>query len=209
MNIIDAYLKYTSQLIFFISGFSGTKKSKVAELLARDTKLKLISLKDYYLKDKGEKITLPNNKEITSYDTINVIDWNKLVDDIKKHKDKGIIVEGEFFPTSKLENLKIDYHLHIKLSKQNLLKNRIEYNKTKDKAYDEETETLIMNQITYPFYLDIIQKSHINKFINGNEIMEEYKDEEYSTKLYDSVFDIFVKFVTDKLIDLDLGKYIE
>ncbi len=209
MNIIDAYLKYTSQLIFFISGFSGTKKSKIAELLARDTKLKLISLKDYYLKEKGGKITLPNTKEIISYDNINVIDWDKLVNDIKSYKDKGIIVEGEFFPSNKLENLKIDYHLHIKLSKQNLLKNRIEHNKTKEKSYDEETETLIMNQITYPFYLDIIQKSHINKFINGNEIMEEYKDEEYLNKLYDLVFDIFVKFITDKLIDLDLGKYIE
>lgn len=209
MNIIDAYIKYTSQLIFFISGFSGTKKSQVAELLAKDTKLKLISLKDYYLKDNGEKITLQNNKEIVSFDNINVIDWNKLVDDIKKNKDKGVIVEGEFFPISKLENLKIDYHLHIKLSKQNLLKKRIEYNQSKEKNYDEETETLIMNQITYPFYLDIIQKSHINKFINGNEIMEEYKDDEYSNKLYDLVFDIFVKFITDKLIDLDLGKYIE
>ena len=58
MNIIDAYIKYTTQLIFFISGFSGTKKSKVAELLARDTKLKLISLKDYYLKDKGDSSDL-------------------------------------------------------------------------------------------------------------------------------------------------------
>lgn len=209
MNIIDAYIKYTSQLIFFISGFSGTKKSKLAELLSRDTKLKLISLKDYYLKDKGEKITLQNNKEITSYDNINVIDWKKLVDDIKKYKDKGLIVDGEFFPTSKLENLHIDYHLHIKLSKQNLLKKRIEFNKEKDKNYDEETETLIMNQITYPFYLDIIQKSHINKFINGNEIIEEYKDDEYINKIYDIVFDIFVKFITDKLTDLDLGQYIE
>ena len=42
-----------------------------------------------------------------------------------------------------------------------------------------------------------------------DEIIDKYKDDEYSNKLYDLVFDIFVKFVTDKLIDLDLGKYIE
>ena len=209
MNIIDAYIKYNNQLIFILSGFSGTKKSHIAELLSHDTKLKLLSLKNYYIKEKGEKIKLPNDKEVTSYDNIDVIDWDKLVDDIKKYKNKGIILEGEFFPSNKLENLQIDHHLHIKLSKQNLLKKRIEFNKNKDKNFDEQTEILLMNQITYPFYLDIIQKSHINKFINGNEIIEQYKEDEYVDKMYDLVFDIFIKFIVEKLELMNLGKYIE
>ena len=119
MNIIDAYIKYNNQLIFILSGFSGTKKSHIAELLSRDTKLKLLSLKNYYIKEKGEKIKLPNDKEVTSYDNIDVIDWDKLVDDIKKYQDNkkigkkimnlGLKITSELLPGSISDRLLIFY----------------------------------------------------------------------------------------------------
>ena len=48
MNIIEAYIKFNSQLIILISGFSGSGKTLLGRNIQRDFKLQFINLNDYY-----------------------------------------------------------------------------------------------------------------------------------------------------------------
>ena len=66
----------------------------------------------------------------------------------------------------------------MKLSKQNLLEKRHEFieRHSNEKQYeeminlDEETEKLLLNKITYPYYLKTTENAIINKFLNINEL---------------------------------------
>ncbi len=209
MNILDAYIKYNKQLIIFISGLSGSNKSKIAQNLANEFKINFINTRDYLNKDIYDEKELPNGKKIRIY---NEFKWSEILDKINELKGQGIIVSGEYFPIDKLNEIYVDLHLHIKLTKQNIIKKRLNYikmlNDNEKKSYnDDDTETLIVNQILYPYYLDILQKSHINKFINANEYIE-LNEDEYNEKVTDKIFNIVIENIIENLKSKKLDKYI-
>ncbi len=209
MNILDAYIKYNKQLIIFISGLSGSNKSKIAQNLANEFKINFINTRDYLNKNIYDEKELPNGKKIRIY---NEFKWSEILDKINELKGQGIIVSGEYFPIDKLNEIYVDLHLHIKLTKQNIIKKRLNYikmlNDNEKKSYnDDDTETLIVNQILYPYYLDILQKSHINKFINANEYIE-LNEDEYNEKVTDKIFNIVIENIIENLKSKKLDKYI-
>ena len=208
-NIIDAYIENNKQLIIFISGLSGTNKSKIAQALSKELELEYLNTRDFIEKDKAKEIELPNKETIKVY---NDYDWDKIIDKIKEKKNKGIIVVGEYFPTEKLKDIESTLHFHIKLAKQNLIKKRLEYikslNEEEQKQYkDESTETLIINQVVYPYYIDMLQKSKINRFINANEYAE-LKEEEFNEKIIDKIFKDIIEYIIENLKNKNLDKYI-
>ena len=79
--------------------------------------------------------------------------------------------------------------------------------KDKEEFYDEETETLIINQSVYPYYLDILQKSRINKFINVNEMIE-MEEADYIEKVSDIILDNIINHIVEYLKNKNLDKYI-
>ena len=216
-NIIDAYLKYNNQFIIIISGLSGSNKSKISQKVASILNFVYLNTRDYIEKTKYEELELSNKKTVKIWHSYN---WEDIINKIKIiNKDKkGIVICGEYFPSDKLGNLYIDQHYHIKVSKQNLIKKRLEYinnNKDKDRDrdrdkeefYDDETESLIINQAVYPYYLDIIQKSRINKFINVNEMIE-LNENEYLDKIVDIIINNIIDYIVQYLKNKDLDKYI-
>ena len=58
MNVIEAYIKYKTQLIIFISGLSGCKKTFLAKKLSDNLKINFIDQFNYYKKNYKEKIEL-------------------------------------------------------------------------------------------------------------------------------------------------------
>jgi uridine kinase len=207
VNIIEAYLKYNNQLVVLISGLSGSNKSKIGQNLAKELKLEFINTRDYINNDKFEEVELPNQEKVKIY---NNYKWDELIEKINKDKKKGVLVCGEYFPKDKLNDLFIDLHLHIKLSKQNIIKKRLEYidslDEDKKKNYkDNDTEVLIINQIIYPYYLDMLQKSHINKFINANEYFE---SDDFNDKVTDKLFEEIINTIVHNLKNKNLDKYI-
>ena len=67
----------------------------------------------------------------------------------------------------------MDFHIHIKISKDDLIKNRHEFTQEKmdDKTsrvgeIGEDMEKRILNKITFPHYLKSMETSLINKFLN-------------------------------------------
>ena len=171
--------------------------------------IKYLNTRDFIDKDKYEEVELHNGEKVKIWKEYK---WDDLKDAIEKDREHGVIVSGDYFPKDKLSKLKIDLHLHIKLAKQNLILNRLKHihsqnEENKKKYYSDETETLIINQIIFPEYLDILQQSHINKFINANEYYE-LTENQYNDKLTDKIFDEIIKHIIEFLKNKNLDKYI-
>jgi hypothetical protein len=208
-NIIGAFLKYNRQLVIFISGLSGTNKSKISQNLSKELDINYLNTRDFIDKDKFEEVELPNGDKVKIWKEYK---WDDLIKDINKEKEKGVIVSGEYFPKDKFSDIKVDLHLHIKLNKQNIINKRLEYihsqnEENKKNFYSDNTESLIINQIIYPEYLESFQKSQINRFINANEYYE-LKENEYNEKVTDRLFDEIIKYIVEFLKNKNLDKYI-
>ena len=194
MNILEAYIKFFNGIVIYISGLSGCGKTELVNNISLDFKLKVIDQKIYY-KDPVKK-TLSNGETVDTYDDDQTIDWDKMNKDIEKAKTKGVIVNGVALLKDKLPPA--DYHLHVSVGKQKCLDVRRNYlTRHKDKYGLEfekigtETERLKMLEISYPYYLDSIKRSVINKFINANELT--------NNQIYDIAFEKLIDFIDHKV----------
>lgn len=199
MNIVEAYIKFNDQLIIIVSGLSGSGKNKLAKNISKDFKLLLINI-DYYCNKKyDEKIKLPDGTEVINYNSYEIYDWDKINNEMDKNKSKGIIVVGDVFPHNKInkEN-KIDYHIHIKLSKENLIKKRLEYIKENNETcakigrnIDPKNEEFIFNEYTFPYYKNELNNEIITKYINANNYINDTPDI-YDEKIYNEAFNYLI-----------------
>ena len=179
-TIIDEYIKQFGQLIIVIIAPSGTNKTEVANSIT--TYLNGTHIKQStYLNDKYNKVEEVGDKKIRIWDDESIL-WtlfnNTINESIQKEK-KPLIISGISFNKNRI-NFRIDYCIHLSLTKQHLLEKRHEYiEKHKDKPeynellnMDEETEKLIMNKIIYPKYLETIDKEiiTINRYIKIDDI---------------------------------------
>ena len=188
MNVVDAYLKKKLQLIILISGFSGSGKTLLARQIERDFKLKFINLNSYLKEDYSKTVEVTETLKLIDWDSPDAVDWEKFNNDINENKSKGIVVSGFGFLSDKLE-FKQDFHIHLKISKEQLMKNRkefIEENKDNklNEISDEKTQLLILNKISYPHYLKYLDGLKIDKFIIS---MEKTPD-----TIYDETFDYLI-----------------
>lgn len=192
-NIVDAYKEFNGQLIILISGLSGSGKTALGENISRDFKLKKLDTKKFYKNDFDEKVKLPNDVSVVNYDTDSAVNWNQMNEEINDLKKDGVVVIGHVFPTDKL-NFKADYHIHLKISKQELKKKRLEYiEKHPDKGFNPETEALRVNIVTYPYYLDALKRMKMNKFIDSTDMSDDV--------IYDIIFDEVIKYIKDNIND--------
>ena len=175
ITVVEAYNKFNKQLVILISGLSGSKKNETAKEISKLFKIPKINLRDYMNKDSRKEVTLPNDEKVIDSDHIDSYDWEKFNESINKIKSKGIIVTGTYFPKNKI-NFTINFHIHIKISKHKYIEMRHIFLKENEKKFkelydliDTPTESLIINKLIYPHYLEYTQESIINKWINGNE----------------------------------------
>lgn len=170
MNIVEAYIKFNEQLIIVISGMPGCNKKSYAKVICNDLHLKFIDQNEYYKKDFNNIIEV-NDMKFNNIYTDDAIDWDKFNEDINKYKKDGILISGISFPQDKL-SFKVDYHLHLGMTKQQCLEKRKKYiNKHKDQYPEEydfvhsDNEITRMNNYIYPYY-EKVKDTSINKFIN-------------------------------------------
>lgn len=195
MNIVEVYNNFNEQLIILISGLSGSKKTTLAKKISKDFKLKMFNLEDYSVLNNDNTVKLSNDVTVTDWDHIDSYNWEQFNIDINNNKKDGLVVCGQYFTSDKI-NFKPDFHIHIKISKKRLTENRHEFiEKHPDKFPDvlnTPTESLIINQLAYPHYLEYLEKSSVDKFINANEITEE--------EVYDSAFSYLINMI-DKFLE--------
>ncbi len=196
MNIVEAYIKFKGQLIILISGMTGSGLTKLGKNISSDFKIKLINYKDYIVPDFQNKTKLfVDNKEedFNNYDTDDAINWNKFMREIIKYAPSGVVVLSPSFPLDRIKKIMPDTHIHIKLSKQNLIDRRVKNN---EKHLPENIIATATNKFTMPYYYATTapEKTNIHKYINANTIAETNPDE-YDEKLYDVVFDYLIVMI--------------
>ena len=120
INIVEAYIKFKGQLVILISGISGTGKKELANHLSRVLKIGYINTLKFYKKDYNTKIKLPSGEEVINWDTDDAVDWKELNKEIDSQKSKGVVVSGEAFQKKNM-TVPIDFHLHIKKKKQDII----------------------------------------------------------------------------------------
>jgi hypothetical protein len=201
MNIVQAFIKYNKQCIILISGMSGSGishlgKQMIDDLTKNKTDFAFVSYKDFVDKkyDKTEKIKTKDGEEhdVVIWDSDKVVDWDSFFQEINKHKKTGVIAVSQSFPTDKINNIfRPDFHFHIKLSKENLLKQRI-----KNSEMDKELLEQIIENYTFPFYTNSTKRevSNINKFINANSFIAD--DKNYYNNVGDVLWDAIMENIT-------------
>lgn len=199
MNIVDAYIKFNSQLIILISGFSGSGKTVLARNIQRDFKLSFLNLNDFYREDFNEMVDLGNNIKVIDWDNPDSIDWNKFNMKVNLDKSKGIVISGFGFPRDKID-FKPDFHIRIDVPKPLLLDLRHKYlEENKDNKLNEfkntETEKLILNKLSYNHYLKIKENSDYTYIYNlyGLSEAESVNLDKITEKTYDVIFDYVIK----------------
>lgn len=204
MNIVEAYIKFKSQLIILISGLSGSGITSLGKNISRDFKLKLISYKDYIKPDVPKTTIKYNDKDIdfVNMDTDEAIDWDKFLFEIKNNKQNGIVAIAPcFFINKTKQYFSEDMHINVKLTKFNIVKRRAEYDmqnqneKEKEKENNTQLINMIVNNYAFPFYLkSTSEEAKITKFINANEYVDLPK-QEYDAKVYDAAFDYLINTI--------------
>ena len=199
MNIVDAYIKFNSQLIILISGFSGSGKTVLARNIQRDFKLSFLNLNDFYREDFNEMVDLGNNIKVIDWDNPDSIDWNKFNMKVNLDKSKGVVISGFGFPRDKID-FKPDFHIRIDVPKPLLLDLRHKYlEENKDNKLNEfkntETEKLILNKLSYNHYLKIKENSDYTYIYNLYGLSEEESVnlDKITEKTYDVIFDYVIK----------------
>lgn len=196
MNIVEAYIKKKGKLIILISGLSGSGKGRLSREIERDFNIKRINLDNYYKKNYKNSIKLPNGTTFTNWETVDAYDWDSFNNDINKLAVNGIIATGTYFTNDKIK-FTPDFHIHIKISRDQLLEKRhlfIEKKKDKEqykdlyKLKDTPIETYILDKLVYPQYWQSIKISNINKFFNINN--------KTIDTLYDEVFNYIIEKIS-------------
>jgi uridine kinase len=196
MNIIEKYIENKKRLIILISGFSGSGKTVIGKSLAKDLKLEFINLNDYYIKDYKETKKV-GNYDIVTWDSPEAIDWDKFNNIVDEKMNSGLVISGFAFPESKLK-FNVDFHIHLKISKDDLIKNRADYNSEKiDSKLEDikdltpEIEKRILNSISFPIYIELLSKSKFTKIINieYGKLKDEYNN------IFDYIIDSIKKLI--------------
>lgn len=211
MNILQAYLKYNSQLIIAISGMVGCGKNTIGSTIAKLLNINCINQYNYIdLKkvDETPKIII-NNIELNNIYNDDIIDWEKFNNDINNEKANGLIIVIYTLPDDKI-HFTVDYHIHLKMSKALCIERRSQFlEKHKDeKEFKEdyniigtETEKIILNKYIYPYYSNSLEKMKINKFININELSHD--------QIIDTIWDTIINFIQQYIDSFNKYKYYE
>ncbi len=207
MNIVEAYIEQNKQCIILMSGFSGSGKSLIGKSLMKDInrsksekskEFSFINLNDFLKSESDYNVSVDvSGLKIIDWDSPDAVDWVKFNEKVNESKKGGIIVSGFAFPKDKL-NFTVDFHIHFKISKDELIKNRHEFTQEKldDKTsrigeIGEEMEKKILNKITFPHYLKSLESSEFTKFIVV--AFGEIK------KSYDETFNFLMSMIKKKL----------
>lgn len=189
MNVVEAYIKYNSQLIILISGFSGSGKTLLAKNIQRDFKIKFLNLNDFFKSDYSKTVDLGYDTRVVDWDNPEAVDWDKFNNEVNQVKDKGVVISGFGFPNDMLK-FKLDYHIHLRLSKEKLIKNRHDYlDENKDNPLNEikntKLEMLILNNLSFKHFMNLKDKSTYTFKIDATE--------QTPDETYDHVFNYLIE----------------
>ncbi len=146
MNIIQAYRQEKGPLVIAISGLSKSGATIQASIMSTLFGLVHVNQKKYC--------------QLNCH-TLKDVDLNLYNTEIDNYKEDGVVTSGFDFRESVFQMVP-SYHIHLSIPKQLSLQRRMD----KHPDGDADQDKTLMNQVIYPNYLESVQQSKINKFIN-------------------------------------------
>jgi cytidylate kinase len=208
MNIIEVYSKYKNGIIILFSGLEGSGKHIVATNIADKFNMEILNTNNFIKKDYTNLKTIDkdNNIQVNDIDNIDAYDWKLINEKVDEYINNifngknGIIIISRSFVDSLL-NFKYNFHINVKISKNTFIEKREEYVRIHpEKNIDIKTEYLIINKLIFPQYIEYLEKTHVDKYLNANTLSTE--------ELFDQTFDYLIyeinKFLKDNKIQVDI-----
>ncbi len=152
-------------MFLVITGISGSGKTTIGKELAKYLNLNFLDLDSFYLIDKP-LITLSNGMKVKNWDCLESLDIEAVKLAVKEKALQGLVFVG-FAICDELLPIKPDYHIHLSTgkTKEEIINKCIDSRK-KSKPFKDNRDELVVKEIVYPFYCDIIKKMTINYTIN-------------------------------------------
>lgn len=151
--------------LFLISGLSGTGKTTLGKYIASKHNATFVDQDSYYKKNKP-LITLSNGTTVKNWDCVEAIDWNLMIKDIMSLlEDTDVILVGFALRPKELNILSTKVKYHVELIYGN---NDIDYckqSRCQAKKIDCVQDSLIVDEVVWPFYLETRKKIHPNVVI--------------------------------------------
>jgi len=156
--------------IIAISGFSGAGKSLIGKKLTEILNYPHIDLDKYFIPSKNKpKVKLSDGTITVNFDTLESIDIDKFKNDCKKLNTDGNLIITGFTLRKEVLPFRPDYHLHLLVDKKNAINRRWDAKPFIKKDPNKKSKELMMiNEVAYPFYLDTLANSEIDKFFDAN-----------------------------------------
>jgi hypothetical protein len=156
--------------IIAISGFSGAGKSLLGKELAHQLKYNYIDLDEYFIPSKDKpKIKLSDGSITVNFDSLDALDIPRFKNDCKKlSRDGNLIITG-FTLRKEVLPFKPDYHLHLLVDKKTAIERRWKAKPfLKKDPKKKQRDEMMINEVAYPFYLESLENSVIDKFFDAN-----------------------------------------
>lgn len=180
-NIIEKYIEMKKGFVILLSGPISKKIKKLGKKLAKKFGFNYINSNKY--------ITQQNFNFV---DLINVMDWDKLNEDIEKEYDKGVIVVGYLLPKDRIN--KTNYHIHLSVTRETYIDYRAKKintqvikNEQKDITNQLSEQNSAKIKDGFYQYKTISSTMFINKFVK----IDSFTDRQ----IYERVFDIIIDYV--------------
>jgi len=188
-TILDELIKKNKQFIILVMGLPCTSKSELAKELVVDLGLPIINISDYLIQDKYIDKEVDGVK-FKLYEHPDNYDWDKLNDDIRRLKRKGVIIYGNYLDFEKIKwTADVVYFVSMNL---NLCKDKLIEKKLLPYESDDSKISLYFTKIFNPIYDEIKNKVKINKFFN-------IKENTTFDDIYNELFDNLILLVKSKL----------
>jgi shikimate kinase len=156
--------------IIAISGFSGAGKSLIGKELAKLLQYNYIDIDDYFIPSKDKpRIKLSDGTVTVNFDSLEALDITKFKRECKKLAADGNLIITGFTLRRDVLAFKPDHHIHLLVDKKLAIERRWKAKPFFKKDPNKQKRDLLMiNEVAYPFYLDTLANSDIDKFFDAN-----------------------------------------
>lgn len=161
--------------VIAISGFSGAGKSYHGINLAKKLGYNYIDLDKYFIPSKDKpRVKLSDGTTTVNFDSLKALNLKRFKQDVKKLSSEGNLIITGFALRKEVLPFKPDFHIHLLVDKKNAIERRLRAKPfIKKDPRKKKRDLMMINEVAYPFYLETLQQSSIDKFFDANLGIEE------------------------------------
>jgi len=156
--------------VIAISGFSGAGKSLQGKRLANELGYQYLDLDKYFIPSREKpRIQLSDGSTTVNFDSLKALDLKRFKKDVRRLSATGNLIVTGFTLRKEVLPFQPDHHLHLMVDKKIAIDRRFQAKPfIKKDPRKKKRETMMINEVAYPFYLETLSHSEIDKYFDAN-----------------------------------------